>query len=168
MASPADRICSNCEHSIPSAVYELHTVHCFRHRFKCDTCKEMIPRSDQTVHMEEHRRKEKCPHCAGEFESGELGKHVEECSMLPRSCEYCGAHFDLVALVEHTLQCGARTDECSNCKSLILLKDMSEHLMFCLAADELSQEEANSRPKPRKRLRKAADAVPVKKASRRH
>lgn len=166
MASPADRICSNCEHSIPAAVYELHTAHCFRHRFKCDRCKEVLSMAAQTAHMKEHERKERCPHCDVDFENGELGGHVERCPMMPRSCDYCGAHFGLVALVEHTVQCGARTDECSNCRALIMLKDMSEHLMLCLAAEELSQEEEKSCARPRKRLRKAAEPVPVKKARR--
>jgi len=166
MASPADRICSNCEHSIPSSVYELHTAHCFRHRFKCDLCKEVLSVASQAEHMKEHERKERCQYCEGDFGKGELGKHVEKCPMLPRSCDYCGAHFGLVDLVEHTVQCSARTDECSNCRALIMLKDMNEHLMLCLAAEDLSQEEEKSSAKPRKRLRKAAESVPVKKPRR--
>lgn len=161
MATSTERICSNCEQTIPADVYELHTLHCFRHRFRCDICKEVLSVTVQTEHMQDHAKLQKCPHCEHEFESSSLPKHLEECPMLPRSCDYCGAHFGLIELVDHCAQCGSRTDECPNCKSLIVLKEMTDHLLICLAVNELPEEEEPS--KPRKRLRKAADKKTVKK-----
>lgn len=60
---------------IPSANYEMHTVHCQRNITLCPNCEEPVPRSEMEDHVKEFHSIIACPECREKMERSALESH---------------------------------------------------------------------------------------------
>lgn len=68
----------NSQEAISVANWDLHELHCARHRIKCPNgCGEMIVRNNIEVHIADRHRKETCPLCSQMIEVYALETHTK-------------------------------------------------------------------------------------------
>eukprot|EP01103_Thecamoeba_quadrilineata_P005459 TRINITY_DN15254_c0_g1_i1.p1 TRINITY_DN15254_c0_g1~~TRINITY_DN15254_c0_g1_i1.p1 ORF type:complete len:976 (+),score=216.41 TRINITY_DN15254_c0_g1_i1:214-2928(+) len=125
-------VCPNCKHRVPPPQFALHTARCARNNWLCDSCGEVVLRSDREKHLAEVHGPTPCSECSQLIEKWKLARHkMESCPHRLVTCRYCGLGTHARDIEEHQRRCGDMTQICESCGVRIRKKESEIHSKLC-------------------------------------
>ncbi|CAM6010118.1 unnamed protein product [Sphagnum balticum] len=120
--------CSHCERDVPTANFNLHSLHCKRNLERCSVCGEMVARTCADEHFNELHALVPCSKCGAGIERELLYIHEnEKCPQRMVACVYCDFPVSAADLHAHSDHCGSRTEMCIPCGKYVRLREKIAH-----------------------------------------
>lgn len=119
--------CNNCQASVPTANWNIHSLSCERQRRYCSKCDRVLLKCDYQEHLDKFHFTARCK-CGKLMDASELSVHATtECPKKLIKCAYCNVPTYSEQISEHQLSCGARTTVCEYCNRRVQLHHMDDH-----------------------------------------